>query len=459
MKTKFVEDAVEELTVVRALMREILSMRTSLLTGKMTVEETREVQRKATTKMDFLNRNLGLDLVVRDASGTVLNPEETSAVGLFRAHVDASEKIKNMMLPSARGAGAGETSNFFKIKMTVKNFVSCKVMEDVDLILSIYEVGEANRVPRPLCENYVVRGWRRNPNDPADIERRNNLKVLFADISKNDITNKRLFLICNVVADGNFSGKHHHHNPLHAAHDSSVFKSASRVDLRAAGTRDGVFRKPVGVAAVEITDLFTFKQGKSSELGRESEVSAPFLIGGDNEPFDSVFRKLAFEKKATDAKSLWVTLNIMMGDLNLDPSSSSSSSVHHSALAGNGRVIPVARKIGLPEVILPSDFRNDLYVTLVFGEFSRLDKRSDRNVEVSVEVCDERGVPVHDAVSAGEEGGAAEVGDSGNSSGGGLDIFKSVVFYHESKPRWNEVLKVTIPVEMFSVSHLRFTFR
>jgi hypothetical protein len=31
----------------------------------------------------------------------------------------------------------------------------------------------------------------------------------------------------------------------------------------------------------------------------------------------------------------------------------------------------VARKLGLPEVILPSDVRNDLYVNLVGGEFSR----------------------------------------------------------------------------------------
>ncbi len=451
LKSKYVQDSVEELTVVKALMREVLAMRSSLLAGKMTAEETREMQRKATTKMDFLNRSLGLDLVVRDAGGTLLNPETTSAVGLFRAHVEGSEKIKNMMLPRARGTGAGETSNFFKIMITVKNFVSSKVMDDVDLVLSIYEVGEANRIPKPLCENYVVRGWRRNPNDPSDIERRNNLKVLFADISKHDITSKRLFLICNVVSEGNFSSKAHHHPHLHhhlggGAEQASV-KSSSRGDLR---SNDGLFRKPVGVAAVEITDLFTFKQGKSSELGRESEVSAPFLVGGDNEPFESVFRKLAFERKTTDSKSLWVTLNIMMGDLSLESSSSqgSSSLHHHSALAGASR-IPVARKIGLPEVILPSDFRNDLYVTLVSGEFSRLDKRSDRNVEVTVEVCDDRGVPVPDAVSAGEESEGEP----------GMAFFRSVVFYHESRPRWNEVLKVTIPVDMFSASHLRFTFR
>jgi len=31
----------------------------------------------------------------------------------------------------------------------------------------------------------------------------------------------------------------------------------------------------------------------------------------------------------------------------------------------------VARKLGLPEVILPSDVRNDLYINVIGGEFSR----------------------------------------------------------------------------------------
>ncbi len=449
-KVKFLEGDVDNVMVVKALMREVMAMRSSLLSGKMTLEETREMQEKVTNKMDFLNHSLELDLVVRDESGTVLSPEGSSAVALYRHHVEGSEKIKNMMLPRPRGDG--ETSNFFKIMMTVKNFVSSKVVEDVDLIISIYEVSsEASKTPKPLCENYIVHNWRRNPYDPSDIERRNNLKVLFADISKNDVTGKRLFLICNVISEGNFNSKGSQFH-YHQQQPESASKSASRIDLSVRGgtTRDGVFRKPIGVAAVEITDLFTFKQGKTtSELGRENEVSAPFLAGSDNEPFESVFRKLVFEKKGHDSKSLWVTLNVMMGDLSdQGMSSSNDTHRHHSSLLSgvNSRLMPVARKIGLPEVILPSDYRNDLYVMLVGGEFSRLDRRTDRNVEVSVEVCDEGGLVIENAVSGGE-GVEPE------------DVFRSVVFHHESRPRWNEMTKVTIPVDRFTGSHLRFSFR
>ncbi len=43
----------------------------------------------------------------------------------------------------------------------------------------------------------------------------------------------------------------------------------------------------------------------------------------------------------------------------------------------------IARKIGFPELILPNDVRNDLYVNIFSAELSRLNKTADRNVEVS----------------------------------------------------------------------------
>lgn len=46
--------------------------------------------------------------------------------------------------------------------------------------------------------------------------------------------------------------------------------------------------------------------------------------------------------------------------------------------------VAIARKMGFPEVILPGDVRNDLYLTLISGEFSRGAKSTDKNVEVTV---------------------------------------------------------------------------
>ena len=51
----------------------------------------------------------------------------------------------------------------------------------------------------------------------------------------------------------------------------------------------------------------------------------------------------------------------------------------------------ITRKMGFPEVILPNDVRNDLYVTLIRGEFQRGSKKSDKNVEVTVSAHNDQG--------------------------------------------------------------------
>lgn len=48
--------------------------------------------------------------------------------------------------------------------------------------------------------------------------------------------------------------------------------------------------------------------------------------------------------------------------------------------------------MGFPEVILPGDVRNDLYLMLVNGEFSRGSMSSDKNIQVTVTACNEKGV-------------------------------------------------------------------
>lgn len=42
----------------------------------------------------FVSRMLGLDLVVRDDNGNILDPDETSTIALFKAHETASKRIE-----------------------------------------------------------------------------------------------------------------------------------------------------------------------------------------------------------------------------------------------------------------------------------------------------------------------------------------------------------------------------
>ena len=109
----------------------------------------------------------------------------------------------------------------------------------------------------------------------------------------------------------------------------------------------------------------------------------------------------------------------------------------------------------------------------------RLSKRQDRNVEVLVEVCDQSGrranldIDQRLGINPGTKNQSDQMPNDiskkemiSNRSlyiieGVGIpykDFHTSLVFYHEPKPKWNEVIKISIPVEKFTSSHIRFTY-
>ncbi len=108
----------------------------------------------------------------------------------------------------------------------------------------------------------------------------------------------------------------------------------------------------------------------------------------------------------------------------------------------------VARRIGFPEIILPDDYRNDLYLTLVSGEFHKQGggKKTERNIEVTAKVIGGNGEPIEGALSVGTEHLRT--------------TYKSVVYYHEDRPKWMETIKVAaLSIDDFRSAHLKFSFK
>ena len=156
-----------------------------------------------------------------------------------------------------------------------------------------------------------------------------------------------------------------------------------------------------------------------------------------------------------------------------------------------------AKKLGLPDVILPNDVRNDLYVTIASGELTKCKLKLIRiiivtkkikikrglkeqyfclplasfkggsstkpNMEVTMQVCDNQGNVIPDALSHGETVNCTTDPTTRhsqqNGSSGLESTYRSVVHYHVGKITWNEVVKVSVKTEDFSGAHLRFAFR
>lgn len=376
MKSKYVNDEAE-VKIIEGIINEVTAKRSSLATGKMTENEAKDYRQKIVSKADFLNQLLKLDLVVRDSNGHILPPGSTSAVSLHRHHVETHRKIKDTMQVSKvdkKNLNEPQVTNTFRIMLEVTNFFTSKITEEnVDLIISVYEVYDSKELPKPLCENFVIENWKQSAN-PSEKTKHS---VLFEGISKNDI--KQLFLICNVVASGNFA----------------KIKDAGKD--RPEDVQAMLFRQAIGVAAQDITINFTFRQSRNQQFkGDEKNLCCHFRLGNGADTLDQTFRKLmtVMNEKNTAAN---IEQNVLQGKI----TTFIGTETHNNVDWYGGQFVQIAKKLGLPEIIYPSDNRNDLYVIVNSGKFSKGNKLRDRNVEVTLEVCDEKGNPIKGAISSG----------------------------------------------------------
>uniref|UniRef100_A0A8D0GPJ8 Dedicator of cytokinesis 5 n=1 Tax=Sphenodon punctatus TaxID=8508 RepID=A0A8D0GPJ8_SPHPU len=409
----------------------LIEWRSQILSGTLPKDELSDLKKKVTAKIDYGNRILGLDLVVRDDNGNILDPDETSTVALFKSHETASKRIDERIQEEKslqqnldlRGQPIFNTTHTYSLYVNFKNFV-CNIGEDAELLMSLYDPDQS----KFISENYLVR-WGSN-GMPKEIEKLNNLQAVFTDLSSSDLIRPKTSLVCQIVRVGH-------------------------MELKDGKRHTFGLRRPFGVAVMDITDIvhgkvddeekqhfIPFQQIAMETYIRQRQlIMTPLITShviGENEPLTVVFNKVIAAKEVNHkGQGLWVSLKLLPGDL---------AQVQKDFSHLVDRSTAVARKMGFPEIILPGDVRNDIYVTLIHGEFDKGKKKTPKNVEVTMSVHDEEGNLQEKAINpgAGYEG---------------ISEYKSVVYYQVKQPCWYETVKVSIAIEEVSRCHLRFTFR
>ncbi|XP_058406486.1 dedicator of cytokinesis protein 5 isoform X4 [Diceros bicornis minor] len=409
----------------------LIEWRSQILSGTLPKDELAELKKKVTAKIDHGNRMLGLDLVVRDDNGNILDPDETSTIALFKAHEMASKRIEEKIQEEKsflqnmdlRGQSIFSAVHTYGLYVNFKNFV-CNIGEDAELFMALYDPDQSTFI----SENYLIR-WGSN-GMPKEIEKLNNLQAVFTDLSSTDLIRRRISLVCQIVRVGH-------------------------MELKEGKKHTCGLRRPFGVAVMDITDIvhgkvddeekqhfIPFQQIAMETYIRQRQlIMSPLITShviGENEPLTSVLNKVIAAREVNHkGQGLWVSLKLLPGDL---------TQVQKTFSHLVDRSTAIARKMGFPEIILPGDVRNDIYVTLIHGEFDKGKKKTPKNVEVTMSVYDEEGRLLEKAIhpGAGYEG---------------ISEYKSVVYYQVKQPCWYETVKVSIAIEEVTRCHIRFTFR
>uniref|UniRef100_A0A8C5G7R4 C2 DOCK-type domain-containing protein n=1 Tax=Gouania willdenowi TaxID=441366 RepID=A0A8C5G7R4_GOUWI len=411
-KQLFVTNKQGRVKQVQRLMWELMEWRSQLLSGTLPTDEFKELKQKVTSKIDYGNKILELDQVVRDEDGNILDPEQASVISLFRAHEEATAKINerikeeqsNIQSDHSGVSARIQSSPTHSLYVFVRNFV-CRIGEDSELFMSLYDpIKQAI-----ISENYLVR-WG-SKGFPIEIEMLNNLKVVFTDLGNKDLSREKIFLICQIVRVG-------------------------RMDLKDSNNKKCTqgLRRPFGVAVMDITDII---KGKI-ECDEEKQFFIPFFpVVAENDFLHSLLNKVTASRGDSGGQGLWVTMKALVGDI-------VQIRKEYPHLVDRSTV--VARKLGFPEIIMPGDVRNDIYLTLQSGDFDKYNKTTQKNMEVIMCVCDEEGKVIQNSICLG-------AGDKAVSE------YRSVIYYQIKQPRWMETFKVAVPLEEMHRIHLRFMFK
>uniref|UniRef100_A0A673KX18 Dedicator of cytokinesis protein 3-like n=1 Tax=Sinocyclocheilus rhinocerous TaxID=307959 RepID=A0A673KX18_9TELE len=198
------------------------------------------------------------------------------------------------------------------------------------------------------------------------------------------------------------------------------------------------YRRPYGCAVLAMSDVLQ----TISELKEEKDfVLKVYTCNNENEWYqihENIIRKSSTKYTAPSTNyGLIISLQLLRGDM---------EQVRRENPMIFNRGVAITRKLGFPDVIMPGDMRNDLYLTLERGDFERGGKSVQKNIEVTMYVLYADGEILKECISLG----------SGEHN---ISEYRSFVLYHNNSPRWSEVIKLPIPIERFRGSHLRFEFR
>ncbi|XP_066526497.1 dedicator of cytokinesis protein 3 isoform X5 [Hoplias malabaricus] len=410
-KQLYVKHKVDLFYKLRHVMNELIDLRRQILSGHLTQDQVREVKRHVTVRLDWGNEHLGLDLVPRK-DFEMVDADQISVSDLYKMHLSSRHSVQQSTTQGdsvrQRHGEACRIPVPHHLFVNLKSFTYNTIGEDTDIFFSLYDLREG----RHISEKYMVRlNKNGGPKNPEKVDR---LCALFTDLSNKDMK-RDLYIVAQVIRTGRMLLNDSKKGPPHVH-----------------------YRRPYGCAVLAMSDVLQ----TISELKEEKDfVLKVYTCNNENEWYqihENIIRKSSTKYTAPSTNyGLIISLQLLRGEM---------EQVRRENPMIFNRCVAITRKLGFPDVIMPGDIRNDLYLTLERGDFERGGKSVQKNIEVTVYVLYADGEVLKDCISLGS--GEPHISEH-----------RSFVLYHNNSPRWSEMVKLPIPIDRFRGSHLRFEFR
>lgn len=293
--------------------------------------------------------------------------------------------------------------------------------DDAEVYFYLYDA-HPNRM-RPLSERFVVKISKDGFSNYT--EKLHSNCTVFTDLGAMDL-NEDLYIVAVVMRVGKII-------------QSESVKKMEKTNTGTCG--NAMYRRPFGVGVLSLSDLCHYDSTVESE---EKEYNFK-LYQCEEKDFhqlpELIIKKSSgkcslINTSSQNTQGIVVSLKLLHGGL--------GQAQQEQPLLFQGSSI--TRKMGFPDVIMPGDVRNDLFITLERGEFERGGKNTGKNILVTVVVLDVAGNILNECLW----------GASGMDS---QDSHKSMILYHQNNPYWNEMIRLSVPIDKFSTAHVRFEFR
>jgi len=406
----FKERDVKKFKHIKELMNKLIRDRRQIIADYLSEDHLCQLKAQTTEMIDVGNRELGLDMIPRNVVGEVIDAKTTSIPELYKVHEQQALLGKQQVQYTRQ-----DSSVNLEQRMTEDNHLflehktfACHLGEDTVVSYQIYDANEEDFVSEAFVVHLTGKG------QPMDSSLIGMIDCVFTEIQV--ATQSKLYLVAIVNRLGEME--------------------AGRTSGLQATKQPAKLRRPVACGVVLLQDFLTTTDDENDhefviKLNKCEEDVFPdvwrYIIADDAERFQP------FDK----GKGVVISCRLLSGDID------HVTKTHQMLFK---RTTALARRRGFPDVIKPEEERNDLYVTIAQGRFEKGEKKSERNIEVMMQVVDDKNVAMENVIVPGA----------------GIPRpkqYTTIIYYHNNSPKWFENVKLDVPLDKIEKAYMKFTFK